>query len=58
MILELKKTHELLSKFSRPTAPIPLTDVTEFGHNAKTGFVWVCRKKKMNDVFRAIRRKV
>ncbi|KAF5765834.1 hypothetical protein HanXRQr2_Chr15g0708291 [Helianthus annuus] len=53
-----QKSHELLTKFSLPKGLIPLTDVTEVGHNAATGFVWVRRKKKTNHVFRMISRKV
>ncbi|KAK9070164.1 hypothetical protein SSX86_010564 [Deinandra increscens subsp. villosa] len=52
------KSRELLAKFSLPKGLIPLTDVTEVGHNAATGFVWVRRKKKTNHIFRAIGRKV
>ncbi|KAI3669004.1 hypothetical protein L6452_40222 [Arctium lappa] len=53
-----EKTQEVLAKFSLPKGLIPMTDVTEVGHNASTGFVWVRRKKKTNHLFRAIGRKV
>ncbi|KAI3776804.1 hypothetical protein L1987_46594 [Smallanthus sonchifolius] len=53
-----EKSRDLLAKFSLPKGLIPLTDVTEVGHNASTGFVWVRRKKKTNHFFRAISRKV
>ncbi|KVH92056.1 uncharacterized protein LOC112515777 [Cynara cardunculus var. scolymus] len=53
-----EKTQEVLAKFSLPKGLIPMNDVTEVGHNASTGFVWVRRKKKTNHLFRAIGRKV
>lgn len=53
-----QKTHELLAKFSLPKHLIPLTNVTEVGHNNSTGFVWVKRKNKVNHFFSMISRKV
>ncbi|KAK1414980.1 hypothetical protein QVD17_30746 [Tagetes erecta] len=53
-----QKSRDLLTKFSLPKGLIPLTDVTEVGHNASTGFVWVRRKKKTNHFFCAITKKV
>ncbi|KAI3515161.1 hypothetical protein L2E82_11167 [Cichorium intybus] len=53
-----EKAKEVLAKFSLPKGLIPMTDVTEVGHNSSTGFVWVRRKKKTNHIFRAIGRNV
>nr|XP_043618390.1 uncharacterized protein LOC122590119 [Erigeron canadensis] len=53
-----QKTIELLTKFSLPKGLIPMTDVTEVGHNPSTGFVWVRRKKKTQHLFSMISRKV
>ncbi|XP_071731186.1 uncharacterized protein [Rutidosis leptorrhynchoides] len=52
------KTQDLLSKFNLPKGLIPMTDVTEVGHNVSTGFVWVRRKKKLIHLFKSIGRKV
>lgn len=53
-----QKTQALLTKFNLPKGLIPMTDVTEVGHNTATGFVWVRRKKKTQHLFREIGRKV
>ncbi|PWA36109.1 hypothetical protein CTI12_AA603180 [Artemisia annua] len=53
-----QKTQALLTKFNLPKGLIPMTDVTEVGHNTATGFVWVRRKKKTQHLFSEIGRKV
>nr|GEX15771.1 hypothetical protein [Tanacetum cinerariifolium] len=53
-----QKTQSLLTKYNLPKGLIPMTDVTEVGHNTTTGFVWVRRKKKSQHLFSEIGRKV
>uniref|UniRef100_UPI0039818532 DUF538 domain-containing protein n=1 Tax=Salmonella sp. s58078 TaxID=3159699 RepID=UPI0039818532 len=45
-----EKARELFKKFSLPNAIVLLDDVTEFGYNESTGFFWLKREKKVEQV--------
>ncbi|KAM7256112.1 hypothetical protein ACFE04_015023 [Oxalis oulophora] len=49
-----QKIAELLTKKRLPSGLLPVKDVTEFGHNEATGFMWVKQKNKVQHKFEAI----
>jgi len=45
-----EKARELFKKFSLPNAILLLDDVSEFGYNESSGFFWLKREKKVDQV--------
>ncbi|KAM7260311.1 hypothetical protein ACFE04_016052 [Oxalis oulophora] len=49
-----QKITELLVKSCLPNGLLPVKDVTEFGYNEATSFLWVRQKSKIDHKFSAI----
>ncbi|WCJ31397.1 hypothetical protein M5689_012894 [Euphorbia peplus] len=53
-----QKSQELLGEFNLPKNLLPLENITEFGYNRTTGFIWLKQKAKMQHKFKALNRNV
>ncbi|WCJ31398.1 hypothetical protein M5689_012895 [Euphorbia peplus] len=53
-----QKSQDLLGKFNLPKNLLPLENVTEFGYNRTTNFIWLKQKAKMQHKFKALNRSV
>ncbi|GMI72939.1 hypothetical protein like AT5G46230 [Hibiscus trionum] len=49
-----QKSRELLDKFRLPKGLLPSSDLSEFGFNSITGFVWLKQKKRLEYKFKSI----
>ncbi|WCJ22195.1 hypothetical protein M5689_004293 [Euphorbia peplus] len=53
-----QKSQDLLGEFNLPKNLLPLENITEFGYNRSTGFIWLKQKEKMQHKFKALNRNV
>ncbi|WCJ27396.1 hypothetical protein M5689_009143 [Euphorbia peplus] len=53
-----QKSQDLLAEFNLPKNLLPLENITEFGYNRSTGFIWLKQKEKMQHKFKALGRNV